>query len=62
MALSQASARDVVLLAGKGHEDYQETARVYAGRFPTRTEALGRAAASSRCRLKQDRGVKECQA
>jgi UDP-N-acetylmuramoyl-L-alanyl-D-glutamate--2,6-diaminopimelate ligase len=25
-ALSLATARDVVLIAGKGHEDYQETA------------------------------------
>jgi UDP-N-acetylmuramoyl-L-alanyl-D-glutamate--2,6-diaminopimelate ligase len=28
LALSQADARDVVLVAGKGHEDYQETAGV----------------------------------
>ena len=25
LALSEADARDVVLIAGKGHEDYQET-------------------------------------
>jgi UDP-N-acetylmuramyl-tripeptide synthetase len=31
LALAQADARDVVLVAGKGHEDYQETA---GGRLP----------------------------
>ena len=42
---AQAAARDVVLLAGKGHEDYQEIAGMQACRSPTRT--AGRAGACS---------------
>jgi UDP-N-acetylmuramoyl-L-alanyl-D-glutamate--2,6-diaminopimelate ligase len=35
-AMAQAGARDVVLMAGKGHEDYQDVAGV---RRPSRTSA-----------------------
>ena len=34
-----AAPRDVILLAGKGHEDYQEIAGVQARRSPTCVEA-----------------------
>ena len=39
LALCRAGANDVVLLAGKGHEDYQETAGVRRP-FSDRNEAL----------------------
>ncbi len=47
-ALMQADARDVVLLAGKGHEDYQETA---GERRPFSDMAQARAALAQRVRL-----------
>ena len=45
LALSEADARDVVLIAGKGHEDYQETAGV---RRPFSDMAQARAALQAR--------------
>jgi UDP-N-acetylmuramoyl-L-alanyl-D-glutamate--2,6-diaminopimelate ligase len=45
LALAEADARDVVLIAGKGHEDYQETAGV---RRPFSDMAQARAALQAR--------------
>ena len=45
LALAEADARDVVLIAGKGHEDYQETAGV---RQPFSDMAQARAALQAR--------------
>jgi UDP-N-acetylmuramoyl-L-alanyl-D-glutamate--2,6-diaminopimelate ligase len=45
LALTEADARDVVLIAGKGHEDYQETAGV---RRPFSDMAQARAALQAR--------------
>ena len=48
--IAAADAADVVLLAGKGHEDYQEIAGVQACRSPTRRMPQPRCAADGQAR------------